>query len=692
MPPRLDINTWVTSTSNTLQTPVPISPASDNTAFRTETHAIIVTAEFEKTVEECRKRVKRISRECRAKNRKFRDVEFDLEMDRDRCLHGLKTPAVYIPADVQRVTQIFEQPKFFIDGADSNDIIQGGIQNCWFLFCVARDEQVGIYGFVFLRDAHWVYVVIDDMLYTSIPKFDELSASEKKLYHNDKDTYNRSARRSGKGLYFARSGTHGETWVPLIEKAFAKLHGNYHALEMGNSCEAVEDMTGGVSSVIPTKDILDIDRFWNEELLRANEDRLFACSFHDLDNFRQGSNDPLTMDGLIGSHSYSVLRAVEAKGKRFVVIRNPWGESEWTGRWSDGSKEWTSEWLQVLGELGHVFGNDGQFVMEYKDFLDCWEVIERTKLFDSDWIMASHWLRVPARPLPSAWGYGDVSFSISIPSPSLSIIVLSELDNRYFRSHIGVFEWAFDFILFRRGDPEPIGESSPGEFHTRSVNLEMNLEPGDYVIHIRLDRRYSQEERREFTLLDARKESRVLTERAKSQSIATNFQIRDHAHHLPLPVELLAGRDLLQFEKDLRPFFHQEQLGRSATLRQSNMIRSTTPPMDDTTLSLSLSDDSDRGGGRSDDFNLNVDEGSDDIQFGVQPPSAVGSRRSGLPILDYAPSRRSSSSIRVERDDDNALFLGLRVYTKKESPANIASQLRSKNVSYSNVFAKKSFM
>jgi hypothetical protein len=28
-----------------------------------------------------------------------------------------------------------------------------------------------------------------------------------------------------------------------------------------------------------------------------------------------------------------VLRAVEAKGKRFVVIRNPWGDSEWTGPW-----------------------------------------------------------------------------------------------------------------------------------------------------------------------------------------------------------------------------------------------------------------------------------------------------------------------------------------------------------------------
>jgi hypothetical protein len=65
----------------------------------------------------------------------------------------------------------------------------------------------------------------------------------------------------------------------------------------------------------------------------------------------------------------SVLRAVEFKGMRFVVLRNPWGDSEWTGPWSDGSKEWTEEWLPALKELQHQFGDDGQFVMECTSFL-----------------------------------------------------------------------------------------------------------------------------------------------------------------------------------------------------------------------------------------------------------------------------------------------------------------------------------
>jgi hypothetical protein len=60
---------------------------------------------------------------------------------------------------------------------------------------------------------------------------------------------------------------------------------------------------------------------------------------------------------------------LEVGGKRFVKLRNPWGKTEWSGRWSDGSKEWTSEWLLRLPELGHSFGNDGEFVMECERLL-----------------------------------------------------------------------------------------------------------------------------------------------------------------------------------------------------------------------------------------------------------------------------------------------------------------------------------
>ncbi|KAI3614142.1 hypothetical protein WG66_010711 [Moniliophthora roreri] len=505
--------------------------------------------------------------ECRASNRKFRDSDFDLEKDRNICLHGIYDEKPYDPSDVQRVSEIFKDPQFFVDGADSNDIVQGAIGDCWFVSalatlstaealleqcCPARDEEVGVYGFIFFRDKAWETVIIDDYLYTSIPKFEELKASERELYHNDKQLYNNSARKNGKGLYFGKSATDEETWVPLIEKAYAKLHGCYYALSGGYSNEGVEDLTGGISTYVAVRDIFDTDRFWSEELLKANIDRLFGCSYKSLDGTRSGDDD-IKINGLIGGHAYSVLRAVEHKGKRFVVIRNPWGEGEWTGPWADGSKEWTPEWLEAIPVLGHMFGDDGQFVMEYKDFLECWDHISRNLLLDSSWVMSCQWLhvrtKVPFRP----GSYGDVSFTFSLPESTPAIIVLSQIDKRYFEPIPGRCAWRFEFVLFKEGQKEPIGKSSHTRVEPRSVNLEIELEAGDYVVHVRLDRR---EVREQGYLKEIEEEKpqramiRVFKERAKGRSLAANYNAKPEVKRLPQPLSNFAGRSLATAESE----------------------------------------------------------------------------------------------------------------------------------------------
>lgn len=80
---------------------------------------------------------------------------------------------------------------------------------------------------------------------------------------------------------------------------------------------------------------------------------LFGCGS------RQGRDaDPLDEEGFVRGHAYTVLNAKEIKDPkdkektlRLLKIRNPWGDSEWNGAWSDGSKEWTAD---TMRELDHT--------------------------------------------------------------------------------------------------------------------------------------------------------------------------------------------------------------------------------------------------------------------------------------------------------------------------------------------------
>lgn len=62
--------------------------------------------------------------------------------------------------------EIFEKPQFYVNGPTASDVRQGYDGDCWLMaalctmgnkegliekICVARNEKVGIYGFVFYR-------------------------------------------------------------------------------------------------------------------------------------------------------------------------------------------------------------------------------------------------------------------------------------------------------------------------------------------------------------------------------------------------------------------------------------------------------------------------------------------------------------------------------------------------------------
>lgn len=74
--------------------------------------------------------------------------------------------------------------------------------------------------------------------------------------------------------------------------------------------------------------------------------------------------------------------------------------------------------------------------------------------------------------------------TFEVEKPTKAIIVLSQLDERYFRDLIGTTEWTLDFVVVKEGEEEPIAESSHSQFWQRSVNADIELEAGKYYVYV----------------------------------------------------------------------------------------------------------------------------------------------------------------------------------------------------------------
>ncbi|KAK5119192.1 hypothetical protein LTR85_007806 [Meristemomyces frigidus] len=455
---------------------------------------------WEQAAAECKAKVAAIVAECERLNQKYRDAVFDLEANSD-CLQALNgrypkaIGKIDPPPWIKRVEDIFDEPKFFIDGATATDVHQGSGGDCWFLaalmavsakkeliesLCVARNENVGVYGFVFYRDGGWIYEVIDDKLFMRVGDDDDLQVvrdwdkDEKQgmnLKH-DGDKLKNQLQRGGEALYFSHCKSN-ETWLPLIEKAYAKAHGDYFAIEGGFASEGIEDLTGGVGVVLNPEDIMDKKRFWKEQLSQVNEKYLFG-----------GGSKPTGSKGFVGSHAYAVLEAWEEGDLKLLKLRNPWGEVEWEGDWSDGSKLWTAD---MMTKLGHTFGDDGVFWISYKDFLKHFPSINRVRLLNNkEWQVAQQWTCVN---VPWTVDYLDTKFQFTTSKQGPVVIVLSQPDDRYFYGLRGRFLCSLHFRVYKEGEEEErwivrsMHNSGNESVFTRSVSAEIeDLPPGTYNV------------------------------------------------------------------------------------------------------------------------------------------------------------------------------------------------------------------
>ncbi|XP_019713423.1 calpain-3b isoform X2 [Hippocampus comes] len=259
----------------------------------------------------------------------------------------------------KRPSEICENPQFIVDAASRTDICQGELGDCWLLAAIAcltlnekllyrvipRDQSftenyAGIFHFQFWRYGEWIDVVVDDRI----------------------PTYNNR-------LVFTKSFRENEFWSALLEKAYAKLNGSYEALRGGNTLEAMEDFTGGVTEFFELSEApKEIYKIMRKALQRGS---LMGCS---IDVTSPSEMQSKTELGLVRGHAYSIIALEEcdevAKDSkmRLIRLRNPWGRVLWKGPWSANSKEWSTISIADRNNLKKQTVEESEFWMSFDDF------------------------------------------------------------------------------------------------------------------------------------------------------------------------------------------------------------------------------------------------------------------------------------------------------------------------------------
>uniref|UniRef100_A0A667Y5S8 Calpain 5 n=1 Tax=Myripristis murdjan TaxID=586833 RepID=A0A667Y5S8_9TELE len=280
----------------------------------------------------------------------------------------------------KRPKELCSDPHLFVDGISAHDLHQGQLGNCWFVAACSslasrealwqkvipdwKDQEwdkekpesyAGIFHFRFCWFGEFVDVVIDDRLPTV----------------------------NGE-LVYCHSNDSNEFWSALVEKAYAKLYGCYEALDGGNTADALVDFTGGVSEPLSLiengyKDDEEKRNELFERVLKVhNRGGLISCSIRATS---EADMEARLACGLVKGHAYAVtdvrrvrlghglLAYFKSDKLNMIRMRNPWGQREWNGPWSDSSEEWQKVSERERENIGVTVQDDGEFWMTFDDFI-----------------------------------------------------------------------------------------------------------------------------------------------------------------------------------------------------------------------------------------------------------------------------------------------------------------------------------
>ncbi|MBI5548355.1 MAG: hypothetical protein HY901_31115 [Deltaproteobacteria bacterium] len=244
----------------------------------------------------------------------------DTDVRPDPALPPAQSAATYKPVANGRL---------FVDGAAPEDVIQGGLGDC------------------FLLSAMSAVASADSDLLAKAIKDNGNGTYQVRLFAKQADgpvapktfRIDGDLPSAGGELLFGKARQRNETWVPLLEKAYASTKAGYASISHGGKPgEALTALTGRPTT---STRVLLTGKYKTLELMKSAQERHAAMTAN-----TYPSAKCLAGLGLLTNHSYAVLGTEEEGGVSYVKLRNPWG----------------------FGEFGNDGKNDGVFRMNLDDF------------------------------------------------------------------------------------------------------------------------------------------------------------------------------------------------------------------------------------------------------------------------------------------------------------------------------------
>ena len=135
-------------------------------------------------------------------------------------------------------------------------------------------------------------------------------------------------------------------------------------------------------------------------------------------------------------HSYSVIKTttVELPGEthQLIQLRNPWGATNWNGKWSNSSDVWTPE---LKKRLNFTQEDDDTFWMDFEDAKRYFSHMQICKVYDD---FLYNYVECPDST--------ERFFRVTIDKPGLYTFSITQKDARFFKKDTG-YKYSYSQIF-----------------------------------------------------------------------------------------------------------------------------------------------------------------------------------------------------------------------------------------------------